>query len=116
MSDEAISRRDEAISQFKLHLQMSGFTEGFETGWECAEHRTTRDFTLRLLRHRCGALTKEIEELVYALPDECVYSLAEAMFDFSSQEDLRNWLEAKMADPWLRRYTAPASSQVFGYS
>lgn len=41
-------------------------------------------------------------------------SLADALFDFSSQEDLRNWLQAKMADPVLRRYTHPASFRVFG--
>jgi hypothetical protein len=43
MIDEgAMSRIDEAISQFKLHSQMNGFIEGLETGRECAEYRTIR--------------------------------------------------------------------------
>jgi len=115
MIDEAtMSRIAEAISQFKLHSQMSGFAEGFGTGWECAEHRAIRDFTLRLLRYRCGDLTKEFQDFVFALPNETVYSLTEALFDFSSEEDLRNWLQAKMADARLWRYTLPASLLVFG--
>jgi hypothetical protein len=105
---------DELISRLKVQLQMSGFTQGFDTGYECAEHRTIRDFTLRLLRYRCGDLTEKIQDLVFALPDKTVYSLAEALFEFPSEEELRNWLQAKMEDPVLRRYTQPASWRVFG--
>ncbi len=115
MIDEAMkSRIDKAVDQLELNAQMRGLFEGLETGLECGEYRTIRNFTLRLLRHRCGALPKEIEEQVYELPDECVYSLAEAMFDFSSQEDLRNWLEAKMRELWLRRCDALTSFRVLG--
>ena len=74
-------RIDKAIDQFELNSQIRGLVEGLETGLECGEYRTIRNFTLRLLRYRCGALTKKIEEQVYELPDECIYSLAEAMFD-----------------------------------
>jgi hypothetical protein len=106
---------DEVRSRLKVQLQMSGFIEGFATGCECAEQRTIRDFTMRLLRYRCGDLAQELQDLVFALPDETVYSLAEAMFDFSSEEDLRNWLQAKMQDRAVWNYARPHSIRVFGY-
>lgn len=111
MNDEILSQ----LEQFQLDLKLRGFAEGYETGCECAEYSTIREFALRLLRYRCGDLNPELEDLVYALPTETVYSLAEAMFDFSSEEDLRNWLRAQMQDRAVWNYAKPHSIRVFGY-
>jgi len=105
---------DQTQSQNNLQSPGYYFAQGFGADVEMAEHSMLRQYTLRLLRRRCGDLTEEIQALVYALPDESVYSLADALFDFSSQEDLRNWLQAKMADPVLRRITHPHSLRLFG--
>lgn len=95
---------------------MHYFAEGYSLGSELTEHQVERHFMLRLLRRRCGKLTEQLEELVYALPDETLHQLADDFFEFTSRTDLRKWLRAKMkADQNLRIYMKPHSIDFLGH-
>jgi hypothetical protein len=73
---------------------MSYFVDGFKAGLEGASYKAPREYVLRLLRRRCGVLTEEVRDHVYALSDKRLDALGEALFTFSSEAALRSWLQA----------------------
>jgi hypothetical protein len=52
------------------------------------------DLVLRMLRKRFGSLDPENEGRIGQLSVEQLEELAEALLDFSSTEDLTDWLDA----------------------
>jgi hypothetical protein len=49
--------------------------------------------TLRLLRHKLGPLSPELEQQLEALPIERLEDLSEALLDFSEIDQLHAWLK-----------------------
>ena len=50
--------------------------------------------TLRQLTRRCGPLSEATSTRIQSLPLEQLESLAEAMLDFQSADDLTSWLSS----------------------
>nr|WP_007313629.1 DUF4351 domain-containing protein [Crocosphaera watsonii]EHJ09316.1 hypothetical protein CWATWH0003_B252 [Crocosphaera watsonii WH 0003] len=48
---------------------------------------------MRLLNRRFGEVTQSLTEQISQLPVEQVEDLGEALLDFTSETDLRQWLE-----------------------
>jgi predicted transposase YdaD len=48
--------------------------------------------SLRLLGHRCGALTPSQQSRIQALPLSALEALLDALLDFQGPEDLNAWL------------------------
>lgn len=66
------------------------YQEGREEGREEGE----RSLVLRLLSRRLGAVSPELVAQVEGLPLARLEILAEALLDFVSETDLREWLAA----------------------
>ena len=58
--------------------------------------REALTLVFRLLKRRIGDLNPELEAKIRLLPVNQVEDLGEALLDFKSEEDLRNWLQHKM--------------------
>jgi predicted transposase YdaD len=68
------------------------------TEWEVKgriEGRTEerQELILRLLTRKVGPLPEAVQGRVIALPPEMLLDLSEALLDFSSLNDLTDWLE-----------------------
>jgi len=69
-----------------------GEKKGLQEGRQ--EGRQTEAFaiTLRLLEHRCGALTPSQQARIQALSLGALETLSVALLDFQGPEDLNTWL------------------------
>jgi hypothetical protein len=68
------------------------------TEWEVKgriEGRTDerQELVLRLLTRKVGPLPEAVQSRVVALPPEMLLDLSEALLDFSSLNDLTDWLK-----------------------
>ena len=57
------------------------------------EQKEAVKLVLRLLNRRFGEVTQSLTEQISQLPVEQVEDLGEALLDFTSETDLRQWLE-----------------------
>jgi len=69
-----------------------GLQEGRQEGLREGRQAEAVALTLRLLEHRCGALTTSQQASVQALPLSAVETLSVALLDFQGPEDLNTWL------------------------
>ena len=67
-------------------------TRVYQEGVEEGKARGERAIVLRLLNRRLGKVPPELAAQIEALPLPQVEALAEALFDFSAEADLRAWL------------------------
>ena len=68
--------------------------EGREEGREEGLQQATLNLVIRLLTKRFGELSAEIRGSISALPLPVMENLSEALLDFTSLNDLQNWLAA----------------------
>ncbi|QIR35318.1 DUF4351 domain-containing protein [Tolypothrix sp. PCC 7910] len=52
-----------------------------------------QEIIMRLLNRKVGAIALELQEKILQLPNTQLEDLGEALLDFTSQEDLVNWLQ-----------------------
>lgn len=80
------------MSLSSIYLEWERETErrGLERGLQ-----RERSLVLRLLQRKLGELSPVLQERVQQLSIEQLESLGEALLDFSSQQDLQSWLEAR---------------------
>jgi predicted transposase/invertase (TIGR01784 family) len=70
-----------------------GLTQGRAEGEQIGEQRGQINLIKRLLQRQLGELNQSIEDSLSQLSSEQLSALAEAIFDFSSVDDLSSWLE-----------------------
>jgi hypothetical protein len=71
-----------------MEIVTSWMEQGIEQGIE----RGKQELVLRLLTRRFGTLDPESQQQISQLPVAQLENLAEALLDFSTVDDLRNWL------------------------
>ena len=75
------------------HWERKGRREGRKEGREEGRQQGERAVLLRQMRRRFGAaLPRPVEQRIYALSLGELDSLAEALLDFATVEDLEAWL------------------------
>ncbi len=72
-----------------------GREEGVEEGIVKGREQGSASLLLRQLTRLCGILPEEIEQEVRQLSLEQCQDLGEALLDFHSLLDLKNWLKTK---------------------
>lgn len=80
----------EIIAQTSLYQEV--LRRGLEEGREQGLEEEIRRVLFKLLKKRFGALDANTKENINELSVEQAESLAEAIFDFETREDLNNWL------------------------
>ena len=68
--------------------------EGRQEGREEGRQEGEVALALRLLTRRCGPLSEATTARIQSLPLEQLESLAEALLDFQSADDLTTWLSS----------------------
>ncbi len=76
---------------FGLGLQ-EGEQKGRLQGRQEGRQAEAVGISLRLLQHRCGALTASQQARIQALPLSALETLSVALLDFQGPEDLNVWL------------------------
>ena len=74
-----------------------GLQEGRQEGLLEGRQAEAVALTLRLLKHRCGALTPSQQARIQALPLTALETLSVALLDFQGPEDLNTWLSQHAA-------------------
>jgi predicted transposase YdaD len=72
--------------------RQEGRLEGLQEGQEKGRQTEAVVLTLRLLVHRCGALTPSQQARIQALPLTELETLSIALLDFEGTDDLYIWL------------------------
>ncbi len=73
--------------------RQEGIQEGRQEGIQEGQQREAATFVLRLLARRLGQVTPEVRSQIQQLPVAQLEGLGEAVLDFSSLQDLMDWLE-----------------------
>ncbi len=76
---------------FKIGWE-EGFKLGMEEGIELGRQSAAASFVLRLLQRLFGDLSQSQQERIQGLSRHSLEELAEALLDFNSITDLKNWL------------------------
>ena len=76
---------------FGLGLQ-EGEQKGRLQGRQEGRQAEAVGISLRLLEHRCGALTASQQARIQALPLSALETLSVALLDFQGSDDLNAWL------------------------
>ncbi|MBP1465756.1 DUF4351 domain-containing protein, partial [Candidatus Chloroploca sp. M-50] len=69
-----------------------GLEQGIEKGLEQGRHQTLQTVVLRQLTRRCGPLSEQVQHQLVTLSPEHLLDLSESLLDFTSLNDLQNWL------------------------
>jgi hypothetical protein len=70
-----------------------GREEGLEEGLEKGREQGSITLLLRMLTRRCGQLPGDVEQEINQLSLAESQALADALFDFQTIDDLKNWLK-----------------------
>jgi len=68
------------------------FGLGQQEGEQKGRQAEAAAISLRLLGHRCGALTPSQQSRIQALPLSALEALLDALLDFQGPDDLNAWL------------------------
>lgn len=82
----------EELKQFEQERTMSYITTGERIGYE----RGQQELVLRQLQRRVGELPEDVKKQVQSLSLQNLEALGEALLDFTTIEDLLNWLQAHL--------------------
>ncbi|MBE9052956.1 DUF4351 domain-containing protein [Nostocales cyanobacterium LEGE 11386] len=74
-----------------------GYERGIQEGRQEGEQQGEQRLILRLLQRRVGKLSPELQECIQSLSLNQLESLGEALLDFTSVEDLLNWLQTNQS-------------------
>ena len=70
-----------------------GLEEGLEQGREEGREQGSATLLLRILTRLCGALPEDVQLRIRRLKLEQSQNLGEALLEFQSLDDLKNWLK-----------------------
>ncbi len=83
------------IAEWEKQGLEKGMEKGLEKGMELGEHKGMTSLTLRLVHRRFGEIGEATRERIRGLPNHRLEDLGEALLDFASSEELRQWLADK---------------------
>lgn len=84
----------EEFKQFEQERTMRYVTTGECIGYERGKQEGEQVIILKLLKRRVGELSPELKERIQCLSSNQLETLGEALLDFTSMEDLLNWLQS----------------------
>ena len=73
-----------------------GLEKGLEEGLEKGREQGSITLLLRMLTRRCGQLPGDVEQAINQLTLAESQALGDALFDFQTIEDLKNWLKTSI--------------------
>jgi predicted transposase YdaD len=85
--------RQELIKMFGLENFDIKTTRIYEEVRDEVRQEQTLEVVIRLLRRRIGNLSQQLQDSISQLSIEQLENLAEALLDFSTEEDLVAWLQ-----------------------
>ncbi|MFM6847336.1 MAG: DUF4351 domain-containing protein, partial [Dolichospermum sp.] len=91
-----IPAEKEEVMQIVTSWMEQGIEKGIEQGIEQGRQEAIvkeKDLIVRQIKRKVGNIDMELETRVKSLNLEVIELLAEAIFDFATAEDLRNWLD-----------------------
>ena len=87
-----IPAEKEEVMQIVTSWMEQGIEQGIEQGRQEAITKE-KDLIVRQTKRKVGNIDMELETRIKSLNLEIIEVLAEAIFDFATVEDLRNWLD-----------------------
>ena len=88
-----IQPEQEGVMQITTSWMRRGLEQGLEQGLERGLARE-RNLIVRLIKRKLGDIDVDIESRIMTLNIDDLERAGEALFDFSTVEDLTNWLNA----------------------
>jgi Domain of unknown function (DUF4351) len=82
-------KQKEAVMQIVTSWERQGIEKGRQEG----RQEQGSALVLRQLKRKLGKISKPIEQTIATLPINRLNDLGEALLDFNSETDLRDWLE-----------------------
>lgn len=92
-----IQPEQEGVMQITTSWMRRGLEQGLEQGLERGLERglaRERNLIVRLIKRKLGDIDVDIESRIMTLNIDDLERAGEALFDFSTVEDLTNWLNA----------------------
>ncbi|NCR47207.1 MAG: DUF4351 domain-containing protein, partial [Microcystis aeruginosa SX13-01] len=93
---EEISTFSQPVQEGVMQITTSWMRQGIEQGIERGIERE-KTFIIRQLKRKLGEINLALETKIMQLSIDDVEVLGEALFDFSTVEDLINWLNTLTA-------------------
>ncbi|NCS42092.1 MAG: DUF4351 domain-containing protein, partial [Microcystis aeruginosa BS13-10] len=93
---EEISTFSQPVQEGVMQITTSWMRQGIEQGIERGIERE-KTFIIRQLKRKLGEINLALETKIMQLSIDDVEALGEALFDFSTVEDLINWLNTLTA-------------------
>ncbi len=84
------------ITSVERLAKEEGREEGLEEGLEKGREQGSITLLLRMLTRRCGQLPGDVEQVINQLSLAESQALGDALFDFQTIEDLKNWLKTSI--------------------
>ncbi|ULP72958.1 hypothetical protein BDGGKGIB_02610 [Nodularia sphaerocarpa UHCC 0038] len=81
-------QEQEEVMQIVTSWMRQGIEQGIEQGME-----REKDLIIRQIKRKLGEIDRELESRIRSYDLDLVESLAEELWDFSTVQDLRNWLD-----------------------
>ena len=82
----------EEVRQFEEENQMPYITNAERFGIQQGKQQGEANLVIRQLNRRIGSVRSDLESQIRQLPVEQLEDLGEALLDFSSVQDLVDWL------------------------
>nr|NCR60017.1 DUF4351 domain-containing protein [Microcystis aeruginosa LL13-06] len=93
---EEISTFSQPVQEGVMQITTSWMRQGIQQGIERGIERE-KTFIIRQLKRKLGEINLALETKIMQLSIDDVEALGEALFDFSTVEDLINWLNTLTA-------------------
>jgi hypothetical protein len=93
---ELVAYEKELKMPYITSVQRLAKAEGLEEGLEKGREQGSITLLLRMLTRRCGQLPGEVEQAIHQLSLAESQALGDALFDFQTIEDLKNWLKTSI--------------------
>ena len=84
------------ITSVERLAKEEGLEEGLEKGLAKGREQGSITLLLRMLTRRCGQLPGDVEQAINQLSLAESQALGDALFDFQTIEDLKNWLKTSI--------------------
>jgi len=91
--EEELARIEPVQQEEVMEIVTSWMETGIQQGRQEGRREEAASMVLRLLNRRCGSLTTELQQQIQNLSVEQLEELGEELLDFTSIQNLINWLQ-----------------------
>jgi predicted transposase YdaD len=92
MLESVKPKEREIVMQFTYEWIEKGREEGLQQGRQEGRHEGRRNLVLRQLRRRVGDIPAKLARQINRLDDSAMTALGDALLDFTSPADAKQWL------------------------